>query len=299
MQPVLIGGMGRSGTTILKNTLATHSQIMGLGGEMRWLADPRGLFHFISIVENCFSPPIVDRAWKEFKSLLTEPETRSKYLGVFGEVFGLDMIDKLERTLFDSHDPGSKYHGWTTGPFYEMPYFQIRSVTPALRFWLDELMEHRAEEFGIQPELWIDDTPENVWFLGKAITYLDAVTIHCVRHPYDIVASVYQRQQAANVPWWWPVEPEDIAKRIHNIWRYTRIVDPYMVRIEDLVRKPAETILQACQMCGISVEDEMDRYILPNMAHIDRWKMELDKHTLITIQPILQPVIREWGYAES
>lgn len=299
MRPILIGGVGRSGTTILKNTLANHSQIMGLGTEMRWLADPRGLFHLMSQMEYSFSPPIVDRAWKEFVSVLTDDETRSKYLGVFGEEYGMKMIGKLSRSFFDTHEPGSRYHGYLSGPFHEAFYPQTRfAMNLAVNRWIDELMNHRAQEFKLKnQEYWIDDTPENVWWFSFAPhIFPDGYFIHCVRHPYDIVASIWRRQQGANVPWWWPVEPEDIAKRIHNTFRARWGFDTFCIQMELFIESPKEVTTLLLQRFGLTYEDRMTRYVLPEQAHTGRWREELSPAIVDKIRPILRPVLRGWGY---
>ena len=305
MRPILIGGVGRSGTSILKATLANHSEVMNLNNELRWMADPGGLFHFLSQLRYCSSPPVLDKAWKEFRTVLTDPETQSKYLGMYGEEFGYDMIYKLSVALFDVFE-GSTYHFMQDREnFHEI--FQGHRLSGAARWavvqWVDELMEHRREMLGIpRASAWIDDTPENVWWFDEAkILWKDAILIHATRHPYDILASIKARMTNNPSPWWWPVEVEHIAQRIHNLCRVSASRNAFFfhVQMEDVIRAPKTTLGPILYGMGLDWEAEMDRFIQPNIAHIGRWEEELTAHDLAVIQPILEPVIRGWGYADN
>lgn len=299
MIPILIGGMGRSGTTIIKNTLANHSRVMGTG-ELRWLADPRGLFHMGAVLSGIGSPPIVDRMWKEFKQLLFEPEFRATFLDLFGEEYATEALKKLENALFDVHT-GSKYHGWIDGPFHEMFYSQKREVWYAIRMFVSQLMYRKAKNDGIQPIYWVEDTPENAWWFDIATNPFRAVCYHAIRHPYDIVSGIRKRQLARppETAWWWPIEVEDIAKRIHNLWLATRDSPATNIRLEWLVDDPASIFNEILDDLDLEWEDKLLRWIDSKQHHKDRWKKELTTKEVRIIAPILKPVMEDWGYEAS
>ena len=67
--PVFIGGTGRTGTTILRQVLGTHHQIVAVATELRIIADPDGLLDlFLSLTER-WSPYTADAAIHRFLTL--------------------------------------------------------------------------------------------------------------------------------------------------------------------------------------------------------------------------------------
>jgi len=71
MHPVcLIGGTGRSGSTILRQMFARHPQVATLPTEARFLTDPDGIIDFGDAMRASWSPYLFDAKVKRLESLL-------------------------------------------------------------------------------------------------------------------------------------------------------------------------------------------------------------------------------------
>lgn len=81
MQPVFIGGTGRSGTTILARMLSLHKDIFTIPFETRFIVDPYGLADLVDALSEKWSLYNGDRALRDFKNLMeTLYPTQAEYL---------------------------------------------------------------------------------------------------------------------------------------------------------------------------------------------------------------------------
>ncbi|MDQ3877264.1 MAG: sulfotransferase [Actinomycetota bacterium] len=78
----LIGGSGRSGTTILRTILARHPDVASFPTETRFLIDPDGLIDFYDSVLAGWSPYVYDAKVRRLKKLLGDVGSREVAFGL-------------------------------------------------------------------------------------------------------------------------------------------------------------------------------------------------------------------------
>src|SRR4030067_2993000 len=83
MIPILIGGTGRSGTTILKRVLSNHSAVVALPMELRVIVDPGGALDLISALSNRWSPYNADAAIHRFRTLMLSGAMENSVWAIF------------------------------------------------------------------------------------------------------------------------------------------------------------------------------------------------------------------------
>ena len=79
MLPVFIGGTGRSGTRILKESFTGRPEFVGFTNELRIIVDPDGVLDLISSLDEHWSPYKGDIALQRFRILLSR--TRKTNIG--------------------------------------------------------------------------------------------------------------------------------------------------------------------------------------------------------------------------
>ena len=91
----LIGGGGRSGTTILSKIFSKHSQF-AVVPEWRFVIDPDGLLDFLSSVVNSWTPYIYSLKLQRLETLLSDVEKNIKAAWFF------KLLEKLNKNFIKS-----------------------------------------------------------------------------------------------------------------------------------------------------------------------------------------------------
>jgi len=68
----LVGGTGRSGTTLLRQVFSLHPNVATLSGEARFLSDPDGVADFLAGLSSYWSPYVFDVRVRRLESLLRD-----------------------------------------------------------------------------------------------------------------------------------------------------------------------------------------------------------------------------------
>lgn len=236
MDPLFIGGCGRSGTTLLADLIGCHSQISPI-------YEPWFLYDVAKLI-------FID------KDLPAESRLARVREGVASWMADLDAL---------RHDkkPTERYRHGT---------YNIRFSRETAQRLTDELCRRLAKEPALKPfrdyvsglfaehakaegkPFWVSKVPRYVLMaplLKQA--FPDLRFIHCVRDPRAVVASMASREWA----------PKSSAERFAywtlNVERGKRFVDQFPeqgieVRYEDLVADPAGTLGRLFRWLGIADE---------------------------------------------
>lgn len=320
---ILIGGTGRSGTSILKEAIAKHPNAASLPFEYRFIIDPDGLVDFYTSYAAVWSPYIADRRLKRLERLLAnlarEP-ARHRLLGGL-----IHWWDPSGSTL----SPRA-YHGWELAqhlPNFESHVQELMSrlvefsfqacwvgtesyqVFPKMHHALPRSREELAQILGDFIRAVINDLMEeedahffvedNTWniFLAREIIELvpGAKIIHVYRDPRDVIASFSHQR-------WSPSNKEESAcwyQVMMNHWFNVRsTLTPgsyYELGLEDFVASPETELRVICEFADVPFDHAMLEIDLSH-SHSGRWKREYNDEEYTKVQGILADIIEKLGY---
>lgn len=247
VQPVFIGGTGRSGTTILGRLLGRHSTHALIPVEAKFHCDPRGL---PAVVAGRSSPG-------EFADRLSAQWTAA------AEGTGL-------RKVITRDDLDHRLAAFTTDAVIE--------PVAAARTLADGIFSSYARREG--KESWIEMTPRNVMhvhFLKRA--FPDVKLVHVFRDGRDVAASLLAlgwKRDPLEALDWWEVRMRQGAKAIRSVSSQSVL----SVQLEDLVaRDRAGTFAEVLAFLGWTPEPKIEQFfarqVTSERAHFGRWEAEV------------------------
>lgn len=123
-------------------------------------------------------------------------------------------------------------------------------------------------------KIWAEKTPANAFTLDLFLTNIpDAKIIHIVRHPLDVISSLVNRGKSVF---------EAIALYLLNTQAGLESVDSlghYMLKYEDLVSEPKDTIQDLCTFIGVDYEEPMleSDKVETGVTKMEGWKYDESK----------------------
>lgn len=317
VQPVFIGGTGRSGTTILARTLGMHPACYVFRTELRFFTDPDGLLALRQAFVDGWSPFRADMAVERFRALMADLKARG--LGRYpnsslGDELGSEAYDRAVDSLL-SKLVAVRYHGaWAgrTNIWEKMLLRALPGWRGSLAFALKEIAygpRLDPERFGqvarefVQDLVsakharggwshFVDHTPFSILhadFLADLLPNMRL--IHVLRDPRDVVAS-YRTQD------WAPTDTGASARMVRDIldrWDEIRARIPpqrYVeIRFEDFIDSPRDVLEQVCGFLGLELHERMLSLDL-SRHHIGRWKQDLAAEERTWIEE--QGLVRRW-----
>jgi hypothetical protein len=293
MKRILIGGLGRSGTTITLNALYRHAEIYAVPIETKFLVEEDGFADLVSALTDRFSIGGATAACQRFEHLmrrqvtgLEEGKFRQQHT-LSSEVFHNyeAALDAFLSTLSRRHFP------------HPAPLMQ------AVRTFIAATFEAETRRSG--KAAWAEKTPANVWRLGflRAL-WPDCWFVHAVRDPRAVLASLMRRR-------WMPREmlPAAVMFEGHLAAlcevRRRHAQDPRFIemRLEDLVADPAATLDRLASRLALTpfgaeavaaLREAMDAYYEAAMP--DEPASQGD-HALMV--ELLRPAAIELGYPSA
>jgi hypothetical protein len=295
--PIFIGGVGRCGTTVLKNSIGAHPDVHTFKGELRWLSDPDGLGSLYNTLTKNWSPFVADLAIKRFRALLMDTLSM-RYVSIFGFKSGAPLERMIDWIVAERSD--ARYYGWRDMPTLETdPIVMRQQLSAIIHRFFDDLFEISDIETGY----WIDDTPENVcYFKTYNEIWPDARCIHAIRHPLDIIASIKARNSRKDFSqiWWWPKDARTIAKRVRFIfdhWHAQKNLPPSIyVKLENFAADPERMMRVTSEWLGLEYVPEMAEQIQPDRANIGRYKKDLTPTEIRQCRYAIAPILRNFDY---
>jgi len=321
---MMIGGSGRSGTTILNRTFARHPRVTDVP-EWRFTTDPDGVVDFYTqATRGVRSPFHYDVRVRRLAALLEDVTARGPLDAVFGSararslsqrIFGRNLAPAYARTDATSFSPNFKelsaglvarltsvqYSAYWVGmhPLQRtsMSYSDatVDEIRASCRWFLEavaaDVCRHQGTDRHLEKNTW------NILCWNRTLEILpDAKLVHIVRDPRDVVAS-YSDQP------WVPEDPVIAAQILVSImdeWdEIARSVpsDSYrVVRLEDLTNDPANELRALCEFWDLDWHPDLLGSGLSS-ASFGRWKTDLSATERDDVCGIVKHLVERYGYA--
>lgn len=327
MKQIFIGGTGRSGTTILKKILASHSQVTALPGELRVITDPGGALELIGALSERWSPYNADMAIQRFRRMILDSnrgrselaltaekvEKRAfRYLGIssrrylglgfafyFDKQHTLHCLNELTDALSHSVVKGS----WLgssplrlPAKMYEADVVDRVEVERLIADFFNRLYANMS--VAAEHTYWLDDTPMNLIHADELYRlFPDMRLLHIYRDPRDVVAS-YKTFA------WGGDDYGIVARRVANIYRRWREVRKHLpahtyleVGLETLSEQREEGLAQIMNFLELPRENLLIRHNL-NRVNSGRWQKEIPSTCHDDLHHHLSEFIEEYGYSK-
>lgn len=324
-RPIFVGGTGRSGTTIAKRIFASHSEILALAGESRFLVDPDGLLDLLDALTDRWIPPSGDRALPRFERLMRHLEKPAFLVRALRQLrvyrFLRSRATWQPYPLYDlGVQLGLRHYRTTVAAFMgQLELHRFRGVWPGSTCCRIRPVVRQAKSFDrsalceecnqfvarlLGPALervgasrWLDDTP--MCFLQAprlCEVFPDMRLIHIFRDPRDVIASMMRRV-------WGPGDVDQCTALIRTnleTWlrRRSRLSHEHFreLKFEDLIAAPESTLRKLCAFLEIELEPAMLDVDL-SRANIGRYQHDLTDRDIGLINGQLEFWMEEKGYA--
>ncbi len=322
MKISLIGGSGRSGTTILSKIFSMHPQFVNVP-EWRFLIDPDGIIDFYCSYEN-WSPYHFDLKLKRLEKLLYQTSSSNifekliryfdqfliKYSGnnlkLSPRYTGISVLDFspnyliLVNQLIDELRDFEYYGEWvglSGGYTRNLSYSSTmdrREINLILRKFLLSVMsdvtKHQSKINYLEKNTW------NILWFDKIQELLpESKMVHVYRDPRDVVTSFAQQT-------WMPsdiIKSAKVYRDLLNRWEKvkTRVKpETYMeISLESLVKDPISITKDICYFWGVDWSKELLDIDL-SKSNSGRWKNELSLAEIDAIESILDEPLHNLGY---
>ena len=323
---ILVGGTGRSGTSIVKEILAHHPDAASLPFEFRFIIGSDGIIDFYTSFSSSWSPYLADRRLKRLEQFLCHLAHEPPHHRLLSQF--IRWANRDGKTL----SPRS-YHGWELArqlPNYEQHVQHLMSRLVTFAFpacWVG------SESYRIRPRIYhspprsreelaeilgdfvravitdfllaanktffVEDNTWNVLFAGEILSLLpEAKILHVYRDPRDVVASfAHQRwspQDTGQGARWY----RDMMTRWFEIRRALPQDSYYELKLEDLVASPELELRKLCAFVQIPFHPVMLNVDLSH-SHSGRWKSEFSEAEKRQIHEILGDIIHRLGYDQT
>lgn len=320
---LMVGGTGRSGTSITKEIIALHPQAASLPFEYRFIIDPDGLVDFYASSAATWSPYLADRRLKRlqrFLNRLTDERLHHRVLSNLiqrlnpsGKLLSprsyhgwelkrhLPNFERHAETLISNLVEFSFPACWVGTESYERSP-RIHHVSPKSREELAQILGDfiRSVVFDLLEEtgkdFFVEDNTWNVLFAKEILEMLpNAKIIHVYRDPRDVVASFSHQR-------WSPTDKRQAAqwyKAMMTRWFDIRSTLPpksyYELSLEELVTTPEKTVKEICHFSEIDFDETMVQIDLSH-SHSGRWETEFSREEKALVQDVLGNLVQELGY---
>lgn len=319
----LIGGSGRSGTTILKQIFAKHSEV-AIVPEWRFSVDPDGVIDFFNTLSTGWSPYLFDVKLKRLERLLKDIGTQSHIFNMLRYILGYTGLDhKLNYKLVPRYtglqttDYCPNYLELVNQLIEQLTEFRYRGTWTGTAFLQESSICYHAPlevhelacilgDF-IRQVAWftvknqkarhyVEDNTWNILWFDKLLQLVpEAKLVHIYRDPRDVVASYTQQS-------WGPSDPIQAARMYKGIiehWWVVRqhlLTDSFLeISLESLVADPESVLRYICEFWEI----EWDEALLTTdlrRSNSGRWKKDLTRPEQEQVGIILEKQLTELGY---
>jgi len=321
----LIGGSGRSGSTILKKILHQHPEIFSLPYELQFTVCPDGLIDFYCSVGSCWSPQLYDLKISRLRLILeTIGQESSTMTHIFSRILRISGLSKIMNIkTVPSYDQYSlakycenytklvdnfidelidfKYSGWFIGHNYfhrELIHFGVSRTSEELakiiRKFYTSVIKNVMGDYN--SKIFVDDTPWNLLLFDKVVQILpDSKLIHIYRDPRDVIASYLYKD-------WAPSNPIKAAKYykscMEHWWRIREKLnkDSYFeVNFESLINDTERTLKNMCAFLDMEWNNDLLDIDL-SKGNIGRWKQDFDHENRKILCNYLKNELDQLGY---
>ena len=279
-RPVFVGGTGRSGTTIAGRLLGHHRDLGSTNPrELRFVASSGGVADAYATATGALTGALAVRPEVVVDNLWAHWYQRVKPSGAHGGLYRrLDrdqMADVCRQYVAD---------------FPADPYAASRRFTETI------VSANVRRDPGSR---WVDTTPANARAADRVLAlFPDGVVVHMMRDGRDVAASFVSK----------PFGPKEVfagldawRERMVEAWRAEQASPPGRVVRIDLqelaVTHRDETLQRLLSSIGVDDDRRMrqwfDAKVLPQQAHVGRWRRDYDDETARRIDERYATIIGE------
>lgn len=313
--PTLIGGSGRSGTSILTTVLGRHDAVTDVP-EWRFLIDPDGLLDFLHGME-LWSPYRYDRALKRLEVVLRQVGRPSRSQGlaralqpylphlklearysIFAAQHVTPEFPERARVLLDKLEAFRFAGRWAGMDRFEATHLRYAGpgrerVLHCLREFLEGVMSDVCRAQGATH--YLEKNTWNILYFDRILELLPAARLlHIVRDPRDVVASFTKQS-------WMPSDPLQSARVYRDLlerWWEVRARVPedrwLEITLEDLVQRKEETLTRVLTFMGLEPQPGIGDVL--SGSSFGRWRKDFDPRTGAEITRELSAVLEAYGY---
>ena len=310
---VLIGGSGRSGTSITREVLGSAEGAMCLPFEYRFILDPDGIIDFLVSTDVLWSPYQYNQKVKAliaFLDALGGGDFRYPHLGEHARAFGYQGWELASRfpswwealdRLVDELTTFTYQANWVGLPVPKGSTETMRFGTPpqvleALRGFCWRVISSGLDVEG--KSFLVEDNTWNILYADRLNElFPDSVFIHVYRDPRDVLASM--RGQS-----WCPSDIVQLCSFYHGImdrWDHIKSSLPQSwfteLSLEQFV-EDQEAFSRACHVAGIDPDSVSSRDRL-SAASFGRWRSDFTSEEQSRIEELLGVWIDRYGYSSS
>ena len=317
--PVFIGGVGRSGTTILSNILAQHDSIYTFPQELRFITDPDGLISLKGSLVDNWSSFHATKAIDRFIILMNN--LKSKYIGKYpnhslssfvGKDFYKLWLKKYYSQLIEYSEPNAwagqvnvfnktiiKYLGNNSMTRYCLPnlfYCKPHTRENFQKLTREFMMEYFTEVCKKKSANFVvEHTPYNLIhfdFINHLLP--EAKLIHIYRDPRDVICSYKTKD-------WGSKDIIKNATRINDVLSYWEelkpnlLIDNYLeISFEKLMSDYENELKKICDFLKIPFSDSFLE-IDVTKHNIGRWRTDLKENEKKIIDNQFYKLIEKYG----
>lgn len=317
----LVGGTGRSGTTVTARLFSTHPEIAYVD-ELRFVIDPGGLLDLIRLSED-WSPAHADVALRRLSRMLRKVSKRSFVDLALSRLDSSAQGARLPRTLVPAYAnrQATKYvpgfdalceeflSSLTTFTFsgrwigvdqgaqrvvqYTSPQTRAELVS-ACRGFLQRVVYEACQHANASH--YLEKNTHNILWFDRILELMpNAKLVHVVRDPRDSLVSMLDES-------WAPNTPEGVATYladIHAQWERVRAACPDVswieIRLEDLITETGRVVNEVCDFWGLS-DFDFSGFDL-SRGNTGRWRSD-PRLAGFDIGPRMAALVDEYGYEE-
>ncbi len=321
---LLIGGVGRSGTNVLKYVFETNSSVYSLPFESRFTIDPDGVIPTYSLLKETWSPFVSEKGIERLSIFLNRVSNKS-LLDKFAEIlsklffrFGLDgNIKAYKEWELEKSFPNFRAHNLNLINKISLLYYKgtwagrkgslSKNALNSLSYsyynnYLDTVFNDYLYKLYIDllksnnKHFYVEDNTFNILYAHHYQQLLpDGLLINMIRDPRDTIASyIHQR--------WCPKNIKKAVKYYIEIMeRWWVIKDKlnqkfYMeIKLEDLCKNTKKTLEQIFERLPIDFEKQMLHYDL-SKSNSGRWKSEFNEDEKKFLNEKLEKYINYYNY---
>ena len=318
---LMIGGTGRSGTTILSKIFEKHSRV-AVAPEWRFMIDPDGVIDYINCSE--FWSPYhadlrlkrlrkvlrnvnIDNFWlkvvsKVLKKGLEKPLHRKmsrQYQGIVAEKYSPNFDLLTEKLITKLHD--FSFDGYWTGVpllgesrmYYSHEQSREQLITIFSEYYhsiINDVLTTRHADYYLEKNTW------NILWFDKILEILpNARLIHIYRDPRDVVASFAQQS-------WMPSDPTESARIYLDLFRRWEAIKQtipsssyFEISLEQLTAQPESTLQAACNFWEIPWEPAL---LLTDISKSNsgRWKKQFSDREAESVSGVLEELLKKLKY---